>query len=123
MHEQSLIRSLLTQVDQLMQQHQATAVENVTVEVGPLSGVEVLLLQSAWQQLVTGGIYASTELEIRETGLLLRCRECCRESNFPTLCFQCGHCGSKQVQILRGDSFQLLDVTLKVPEFPPATAC
>lgn len=116
MHEQSLIRALLRQVDQLMYQHRATAVETVTVEVGPLSGVEVLLLQSAWRQLVTGGIFESTELDIQETRLLLKCLMCGCESSFETLCFKCHHCGSTQVQILQGDSFRLLDVTLKVPE-------
>lgn len=116
MHEHSLIRSLLVQVKDLMQQHQATAVETVTVEVGPLSGVEVLLLHSAWQQLVIDSPFEFTQLEIQETPLLLVCRVCEQQSSFPTLKLKCSHCDSPQVQILNGDSFRLLDVTLKIAE-------
>ena len=51
MHEESLIRSLLRQVDQLKQIHQGLEVEEIEVEVGPLSGVEPLLLKDAFERL------------------------------------------------------------------------
>ena len=51
MHEHSLVRSLLDQVEQLRRENGAVSVDVVTVEIGPLSGVEPDLIHSAFEQL------------------------------------------------------------------------
>jgi hypothetical protein len=51
MHEESLVRSLLHQVEDLARQHHATEVDDIEVEIGPLSGVESLLVQEAFERL------------------------------------------------------------------------
>ena len=77
MHEESLMRSLLKQVEQLAQQHQAISVEEIEVEIGPLSGVEPLLLSSAFDRLKDDApICANAVLEIKTVDLLVKCRDC-----------------------------------------------
>ena len=114
MHETSLVRSLLTQVEQIMIQHEATSVDSVTVEIGPLSGVEGDLVQAAFLQL-SPTVPGMPQLVIREIGLQILCRDCEVESAVAGLTLQCPICRSPRVQILRGDEFRLIDVSIQVP--------
>ncbi len=113
MHEESLIRSLLRQVDELMQTHQALAVEEIEVEVGPLSGVEPFLLKDAFERLKTESSSSTGSLSIVEVGLDVLCRDCQCESKLKNFHFVCHECGSTSVQILCGDEFRLLSVRLR----------
>ena len=64
MHEQSLIKSLLTQVEQICRQHDSERVTEVRIEVGPLTGVEPLLLLSAFDLLTPQSVAAGARLVI-----------------------------------------------------------
>ena len=114
MHEESLMRSLLRQVDELAQQHNAVAVEESEVEIGPLSGVEPVLIEEAFQRLKESISWPGLELCIRQVGLDVQCNDCHRETQLPDFRFVCAHCASTSLQIIRGDSFRLLNVKLQV---------
>lgn len=114
MHEESLMRSLLRQVDELAQQHSAVAVEEIEVEIGPLSGVEPLLIEEAFQRLKESISWPGLELCIRQVGLDVQCNDCLRETQLPDFRFVCAHCASTSLQIIRGDAFRLLTVKLQV---------
>ena len=51
MHERSLVRSLLAQVQALAAEHPADRVAAIRVRIGEFSGVEPELLQSAYEEL------------------------------------------------------------------------
>ena len=119
MHEESLTRSLLRQVDELARQNRATEVEEIEVECGPLSGVEPLLLQSAFERLQSSfGLTRSAKLAIREVGLEIVCLDCHAHSQLTEFHFVCPICDSTSLRVVRGDSLLLLDVRLTVPEAP-----
>lgn len=113
MHELSLVRSLLHQVQDVMREHQAESVENIQVEMGPLSGVEPLLVDSAFQQLAPEYAMAGTTLTIREIPLEARCLACQAEFALVNFHFLCPQCQSPQIQVVRGDQFRLIDITIK----------
>ncbi|MCW8959436.1 MAG: hydrogenase maturation nickel metallochaperone HypA, partial [Gammaproteobacteria bacterium] len=48
MHELSLCRGLLQQVSELAREHRAQTVSRITLRIGPLAGVEIPLLESAF---------------------------------------------------------------------------
>ena len=116
MHEESLIRSLLRQVEELAQQHQAIGVEAIEVEIGPLSGVEPLLLQDAFERLAVEFPWPLAELSVQQTGLDVFCNDCQRESQLEDFRFVCSQCGSTSLHIVRGDAFRLLNVKLTVDD-------
>ena len=115
MHERSLVQSLLSQVEHLSAQHDAVAVDSVTVELGPLSGVEAELIRSAYSDLAALRFRNEPELIIREVPLRVRCRSCGRQSTVLDLVLQCSGCGSTRVHITSGDAFCLVDIGLQVP--------
>ncbi len=116
MHERSLIRSLLEHVAQIQNLHEGATVSEITVELGPLSGVEPELLRSAYGAIAD----SNTKLIIHEVPLEVRCLAC--ESCSSMLRFQsiCPLCQSTELQIIGGDAFRLLHVTLN--EFPQAVS-
>jgi hydrogenase nickel incorporation protein HypA/HybF len=116
MHEESLIRSLLKQVEELANSHQAVSVSCIEVEVGPLSGVEPELLRSAFSRLQPSVFRQPAELCVHETGLIVQCLDCRTESQIRNFRFFCPACRSSSLQILKGDEFRLLNVTLQVED-------
>ena len=116
MHEESLMRSLLRQVEELSQQHHASAVEEIEVEVGPLSGVEPLLLQDAFERLRDEFSWPKAELSVLQVGLDVVCKSCESESQLQDFRFVCHQCGSTSLQILGGDAFRLLNVRMQIDD-------
>ncbi|WP_436714422.1 hydrogenase maturation nickel metallochaperone HypA [Roseiconus lacunae] len=126
MHERSLVRSLLRQVDQIAAEHDEADVAEVTVEVGPLSGVEVDLVKIAFEEQcgvvdlakdpegeesLTRSTTESTRLKVLEVPLTVRCTQCHAESDLSSFIFRCESCGSGEVQVISGDELRLISLT------------
>jgi hydrogenase nickel incorporation protein HypA/HybF len=118
MHETSLTQSLLSQVERVLAQHRGTAVEEIEVEVGPLSGVEPLLLRAAFERLAPESASQGAALTIREVPLEAICRSCdAVPFVVESFSFRCPLCGSTSVRTTRGDEFRLLNVTIRQSVF------
>jgi hydrogenase nickel incorporation protein HypA/HybF len=126
MHEESLVRSLLQQVDMLVEQHGGGCVQDVEVEIGPLSGIEALLLESAFERL-TAPLDRAPRLIVHQVPLVVACQDCHREFSLADFRFVCHHCDSRRLQVLRGDGMILKSVVVQiaegVPEVCPRTPC
>lgn len=116
MHEGSLVQSLLDQVARLLAEHRGSAVEEIRVEIGPLSGVEPLLVRSAFDRLAPGTAADGARLTLEEVPLTARCKECRQEIEIRDFRFHCPLCGATHVEVIRGDAFRLLDVTITQDE-------
>ena len=115
MHEHSLVRSLLSQVKQIAQQNGASEVTDIELEVGPLSGVESCLVESAFETLRMGTCAEAGKLTIRHVPLKVICQDCGSESILECFRFQCVQCQSRSVKVIQGEMFRLLTVTLAEP--------
>ncbi|MEO9934493.1 hydrogenase maturation nickel metallochaperone HypA [Rhodopirellula bahusiensis] len=117
----------MKQVDQIAAENDEADVAEVTVEVGPLSGVEVDLVKIAFEEQcgvvdlakdpegegsLVRSTTASTRLEILEVPLTVRCTHCYAESDLSSFIFRCESCGSGEVQVISGDEFRLISLTL-----------
>ncbi len=110
MHEASLVRSLLNQVTDLARQHGGGSVTEIRVEIGPLAGVEPLLVRSAFEQLVCGTELDDATLVIDEVPLVARC-ETCGEFAVDGFRFRCPGCDASRVTVVRGDEFRIASFT------------
>ncbi len=115
MHEKSLVQSLLKQVEQIRVENGGQSVDQITVEIGPLSGVESELIECAFRELAPQFFSAPPVLNLQNVPLQLRCRSCDLESAVDGLTLQCPNCLSNQVCIIRGDEFRLVDVSMQIP--------
>lgn len=113
MHERSLVRALLQQVAELAEAEESATVSEVRVRVGPLSGVEPLLLAGAFDELAPPEIGAAARLVIQEVELEGRCQRCGHAFVIPGFRFICPLCGSSRVQVAGGEGVVLESVTLE----------
>jgi hydrogenase nickel incorporation protein HypA/HybF len=112
MHERSLAQSLLTQIAQVAEQHVGTRPQSAAVEIGPLSGVEPLLLESAFVDVAAERGFPDLLLVLKQVPLGLHCRDCHQVSESISIEFQCPKCGSHRTRVTHGDALILVHVDL-----------
>lgn len=113
MHERSFARRLLQQAAQICREQGAIHCLEVRVQIGPLSGIEASLLQSAFDQLAGEFGANAPQLVIDRATLMVRCRECGTVSELPDFDFRCRACNGRAVQVIQGDQLQLVSVTVE----------
>ncbi len=112
MHELSLVRSLMAQVDALVTSNGGGTLRRVRVEIGPLSGVEATLMASAWEQLCAAGGRGGATLEIVEVPLVAHCRKCNLPFQPVRFRFHCPTCGGAETETVSGDGVILHSIVL-----------
>jgi len=111
MHEMAICQALLEQVEGIARQHSAT-VSLVRIVVGPLSGVDPRLLESAFALARAGTAAEDSELVIEDVAVRVRCRSCGAESTASAKRLLCGTCGDWHTELTSGDELLLLQVEL-----------
>ena len=91
MHEYSIVAALLERVEAEAASRGATAVHQIRVRVGELSGVEPDLLASAYDLFRERGVCAGAELEIVADAARWTCPECGEELK-PGAILRCPTC-------------------------------
>ena len=76
MHERSLVQSFIRQVESILAEQDGATATAIEVSIGPLSGVEPLLVRSAFQQLSAMSQVAEAQLIIHPSELTATCRHC-----------------------------------------------
>ena len=113
MHEVSLVRSLIRQVERIASDEKCGAVTEVRVSIGPLSGVEPLLVQGAFDQLAPDSSLTGCRLRIDHAALEARCRQCGEDFAVESFVFKCPVCGSGLVRVTAGDEFRLVSISVE----------
>ena len=116
MHEFSLVRSLLEQVDDIVTSQGGRAALEVRVEIGPLAGVEPFLVAEAFHQLASQSRAAGACLVADEVPLTACCANCNMDFAVQDFRFACPHCESRKITVIGGDQFRLMSVTVDLPE-------
>lgn len=112
MHELAVCQGLIREVEAVARAHAAQSVVCVTLCVGPLSGVEPGLLESAFPLASAGTSAARARLVIESAPVKVRCPSCARESQVPSTRLLCAHCGEWRVELLSGAELLLTRVEL-----------
>lgn len=107
MHELAVCQDIISQVEKIALQHKAVAVHRVTLEIGPLSGVEAALLEAAFPIASADTLAEHAKLEINEIPVKVKCNSCNKTSTVNSNNLTCQHCGDWQTQLLSGDEMLL----------------
>ncbi|HYN38600.1 MAG TPA: hydrogenase maturation nickel metallochaperone HypA [Rhodospirillales bacterium] len=113
MHEFSICRSLLRQIEGLAAEHNARSVTSLKVAVGPLSGVEPGLLERAFSLARCGSRAEAASIIIETPPISVHCRTCGRDSPAAPNRLICGHCGDFRVDLASGDELILVSVEME----------
>lgn len=107
MHEFSICRTLVLQVEDAAREHDARAVTAIVVSLGPLSGIHADELRQAFPLVSAGSMAQDAQLLVQYKPLQLRCQACGREGESDTAVECCAGCGSERLQLLSGDQVVL----------------
>ena len=118
MHELSVCLSLLEQVERIGRVHRARRVERILLRVGPLSGVEIPLLENAFPLAVIDTIAEQAELVIEPAPVCVRCTRCGAETEARPNRLVCGQCGDYHTRLVSGDEMLLQQIEFAVEDEP-----
>ena len=116
MHESSLVRALLTQVREACQPYSPIDIDEVVIAIGPLAGVEPLLVASAFELLTREIDLANVRLVIQQVPLRLACQSCAGEHESAEITFVCPRCASPRTQVIAGDGMILRHIIVREPQ-------
>ncbi|ARU32320.1 hydrogenase nickel incorporation protein HypA [Sulfuriferula sp. AH1] len=112
MHELAVCQALVAQSIDIAQQHAALGVAVIRLHIGPLSGVEPALLQSAFPLAAAGTLAAAAQLVITPQPVRVRCKTCGADSEATPNRLLCGVCGDYHTQLVSGDEMLLVNLEL-----------
>jgi len=115
-HELSLCDDLLSQVVTIAAQNNAQSVESITVQIGELSGIEPVLLESAFDLIKVGSIAEQAKLILQTSAVTVFCRVCGAESEVTVNNLLCQACKGNETKVIKGDELILASVALNCAE-------
>jgi hydrogenase nickel incorporation protein HypA/HybF len=110
-HEYSIVRALIDQVDAEVRVHSGRGVRNVQVRIGELSGVEPDLLMTAYEISREGTICSNAELLVERVPARWCCTTCGCVPEEATL--RCNRCGAA-ASLIQGDEILLTSIEMEV---------
>ncbi|MDM8561008.1 hydrogenase maturation nickel metallochaperone HypA [Candidatus Parabeggiatoa sp. HSG14] len=110
MHELSICQALLKQVSNIAQDYPEHKVESITLKIGPLSGVEPLLLEQAFPLAAAGSLVDGAKLIIENLPVKVCCLQCGAESKVLPNRLLCQHCGDWRTKLQSGDEMLLASI-------------
>lgn len=115
MHEYSIVQSLLDKVEATAAANGATTVHGLTVRIGESSGVDAVLLKTAWDTFREKTLCAKAELTIEPVSVSWECPKCGSPPaalDGPLVCPRC----ASPLKLSAGDEIILSRVELEVAD-------
>ena len=112
MHELAVCQALLQQVEQTAGQHDVSEVTKVVLRIGPLSGIELPLLQQAFSIARMGTIADKADLVAEQLPVRIRCTRCRAESTVSSNHLLCTACGDWRTRLVSGDEMVLASIEM-----------
>jgi hydrogenase nickel incorporation protein HypA/HybF len=112
MHELSVCRAVMAEIEAVADRHGVRAVARVNLRVGALSGVEPALLRTAFAVASRGTCAEGAALSIDETPLRVECESCGAQTAATPNRLTCADCGAWRTRLISGDELTLISVEL-----------
>ncbi|MDM8569602.1 hydrogenase maturation nickel metallochaperone HypA [Thiotrichales bacterium HSG1] len=107
MHELSICQATIEQIINIGRDYPNRIVSSITLQIGPLSGVEPLLLEQAFPLVSINTITENAKLIIESLPVKVRCLLCGNESEVAANRLLCQKCGAWQTKLISGDEMLL----------------
>ncbi|MGD9669234.1 MAG: hydrogenase maturation nickel metallochaperone HypA [Hyphomicrobiaceae bacterium] len=110
MHEMALCESIRSTLEEQSRLHQFSKVARISLEVGPLSGVEIEALRFGFDVVMRGSVAEGARLEIIECPAQAWCLSCSQTVAIKERYEPCGKCGSHQLQVTAGEELRIKEL-------------
>lgn len=113
MHEYSIVQALLNQCEDIAKENKAKRVMKVVSKIGVMSGVEIHLLQTAFDTFKEGTICDGAEFIINHQKIKLHCNACEAEFEIDEMTYKCVECESLNVKVIDGEDMYLMSLEME----------
>ena len=113
MHEMALCESIRCTLEEQSRLQRFSRVARVSLEVGPLSGVEVEALRFGFDVVMRGSVADGARLEIIESPAEAWCMQCAHVVAIAARFDACGKCGSHQLQVTSGEELKIKELEVE----------
>lgn len=113
MHELSIAQSIIQLAEQQARRNNASEIEEIELEIGSLSGVEIHSLEFALQSSVKGTLLSNSRIIRHDIVAEGRCGDCEKVFSVDTLFSPCPYCQSYCVKIIKGKELRIKSIVIK----------
>jgi hydrogenase nickel incorporation protein HypA/HybF len=113
MHEFSLASEVISIVQREVEKRNAPVIDEITIEVGSLSGVEADAFESALKLLTEGSVLEHAVLNILRINGRGVCKSCSLEFEMTKRMESCPHCHAFPSEINGGNEFRIVSMTIE----------
>jgi hydrogenase nickel incorporation protein HypA/HybF len=113
MHELAICQALIRQVVAIARDEQAVSVTDIHVGIGPLSGVEAVLLRHAFPVVAGGSVASAATLHLHARPVRVECAACGAETDASVNRLICGRCEDWHTRLVSGDELLLERVCME----------
>ena len=114
MHEYSIVQSLIDLAEENAKKNNAKKVTKLEIKVGVLSGVEIPLLETAFNTFKEDTICSDAEFIIISQPVVIKCRNCGKENELKKNEYTCPECKSQNLEVLDGEDMYLMSLELDI---------
>lgn len=114
MHEFSVCQVLIRQIESIAGDHGAQAVKRIVLEIGPLSGIEIPLIEQAFPFAAAGTLAQNATLIIEPAPVVVRCRVCGAQGETRPNRLSCAACGEFGTELVSGDEMALMQLEMEI---------
>jgi hydrogenase nickel incorporation protein HypA/HybF len=113
MHEMSIALNILDIVEQSAQQHSASKVTDISIEVGALAGVLISSLEFCLETAKQHTLARSAHIQIHEIGGQGHCPECGGTFPMELPIMPCPHCANGYLRPITGDELRIKAIEIE----------
>ena len=107
MHELSVVMSIISIAEKESAKNNATAIDEIELDIGELSGVEMSAFEFAWQQGVKQTMLQHAVRKINRITAKARCLDCDIEFAIEKYYDACPVCGEHLLGIIQGKELRV----------------
>lgn len=112
MHELSIVMSILDIADKESDKIHASAIEEIELDIGELSGIDLSAFDFAWQQAIKTTRLENTFRKINHIEGEGRCIDCETVFVMHNLYDSCPNCGDHFINIQKGKELRVRSLTI-----------
>ncbi len=107
MHELSVVMGVIDIAKQHAAQANATTIDEIEMDIGCLSTIQMDAFDFAWQQAVKGTLLQHSVKKINRIKGKAKCLDCETEFEIINLYDACPHCGAHLINIIDGKQMRV----------------
>ena len=113
MHELSIAQSIVELAEEQARNHQAQCIEELELEIGSLTGIELQSLEFALESCVKGTLLENARIVRHDIAGEGRCGDCEKVFPIDTLFMPCPFCNSYAVNVIKGKELRIKSIVVR----------